>query len=201
MLYKKWSLAAAGIFTLCILLVSYSPHTFNKKGFDTINVDGGIISGTTNQAGDIHIFKGIPFAAPPVGDLRWKEPQPVMPWSGIKKCNAFGPSPMQNSPVPFGPWSEEYLIPKEPISEDCLYLNVWTGAASAKEKRPVIVWIYGGGFVSGGTGVPVYDGEAMAKKGIIYVSVNYRVGIFGFFAHPDLTKESGHNASGNYGLM
>jgi len=125
----------------------------------------------------------------------------VVPWSGIKKCEAFGASPMQNSPVPFGPWSEEYLIPKDPISEDCLYLNVWTGAASAKEKRPVIVWIYGGGFTSGGTGAPVYDGEAMAKKGVIFVSVNYRVGIFGFFAHPDLTKESGHNASGNYGLM
>ncbi len=108
---------------------------------------------------------------------------------------------MQNNPVPFGPWSVEYLIPKEPISEDCLYLNVWTGASSAKEKRPVVIWIYGGGFVSGGTGVPVYDGVAMAKKGIIFVSANYRVGIFGFFALPGLTKESAHHASGNYGLL
>ncbi|MEO7801870.1 MAG: carboxylesterase family protein, partial [Ginsengibacter sp.] len=87
------------------------------------------------------------------------------------------------------------------INEDCLYLNVWTGAKSKREKRPVLVWIYGGGFGSGGSGVPIYDGEAMAKKGIIFVSINYRVGIFGFFAHPELTKESGHNASGNYGLM
>ena len=149
-----------------------------------------MISGTTDSSGDIHIFKGIPFAAPPVGNFRWKAPQPVVPWQGIKKCDAFGPSPMQGNPVPFGPWSQEYLIPKEPISEDCLYLNVWTGANSAKEKRPVLVWIYGGGFMSGGSGVPIYDGEAMAKKGIIFVSINYRVGIFGFFALPELTKES-----------
>jgi len=108
---------------------------------------------------------------------------------------------MQKEPVPFSMWSAEWLIPKEPISEDCLYLNVWTGATDPKEKRPVLVWIYGGGFVSGGAAVPVYDGEAMAKKGVIVVSCNYRVGIFGFFAHPDLTAESSNNASGNYGLL
>jgi para-nitrobenzyl esterase len=98
-------------------------------------------------------------------------------------------------------WSEEFLIPKEPISEDCLYLNVWTGAKASLEKRPVLVWIYGGGFNSGGSAVPIYDGEAMAQKGIVFVSINYRVGIFGFLAHPQLTKESGVNASGNYGLL
>jgi para-nitrobenzyl esterase len=98
-------------------------------------------------------------------------------------------------------WSQEFLIPEEPISEDCLTLNVWTGAKSVNEKRPVLVWIYGGGFMSGGSAVPIYDGEAMAKKGIVFVGINYRVGIFGFFAHPELTKESGNNASGNYGLM
>ena len=173
----------------------------HKAPFETIKVDGGMISGATNATGDVHIFKGIPFAAPPVGDLRWKEPQPVVSWSGIKKCDAFGASPMQGSPEPFGPWSAEFLIPKTPISEDCLYLNVWTGASSAKEKRPVVLWIYGGGFVSGGSGVPVYDGEAMAKKGVIFVSANYRVGIFGFFALPDLAKESAHHSSGNYALL
>ena len=173
----------------------------NNNAFETVKVDGGLISGTTDSSGNIHIFKGIPFAAPPVGDLRWKAPQPVVPWDGIKKCDAFGPSPMQGNPVPFGPWSQEFLIPKEPISEDCLYLNVWTGANSASEKRPVVVWIYGGGFSSGGSGVPIYDGTAMAKKGIVFVSINYRVGIFGFFALPELTKESPHNASGNYGLL
>ncbi len=171
-----------------------------------VRVTGGQITGTTTADGDVQIFKGIPFAAPPVGELRWKAPQPVVPWSGVRKCEQFGPSPMQGSPAPFGPWSAEYLIPKEPISEDCLYLNVWSGAKSVKEKRlqkrlPVLVWIYGGGFSSGGSGVPIYDGEAMARKGIVFVSLNYRVGPFGFLAHPELTKESGRNASGNYGLM
>ncbi len=188
----------------CIILLSAIGFSFMKtqeNSLDVVKTDTGLISGTTNSNGDIHIFRGIPFAAPPVGNLRWKAPQPVLPWSGVRICNAFGPSPMQGAPVPFSMWSEEFLIPKAPISEDCLYLNVWSGAKSPGEKRPVIVWIYGGGFGSGGSAVPIYDGEAMAKKGILFVSINYRVGIFGFFAYPELTKESGRNASGNYGLM
>ncbi len=199
MIPNKIKIITRGLFTVVVAIISFA--FVLKKPFDTIKVDGGLISGTTDSSGAIHIFKGIPFAASPVGDLRWKAPQPVVPWKGIKKCDAFGPSPMQGNPVPFGPWSKEYLIPKEPISEDCLYLNVWTGANSAEEKRPVLVWIYGGGFMSGGSGVPIYDGEAMAKKGIIFVSINYRVGIFGFLALPELTKESPYNASGNYGLL
>ncbi len=189
---------------ICIILLAgtgFSSFNIQKNSLDIVNTNAGSVSGTTNSNGDIHIFRGIPFAAPPVGNLRWKAPQPVLPWSGIRKCNAFGPSPMQGTPVPFSMWSEEFLIPKTPISEDCLYLNVWSGAKSSNEKRPVIVWIYGGGFGSGGAGVPIYDGEAMAKKGIVFVSINYRVGIFGFFSYPELTKESGRNASGNYGLM
>src|SRR6476620_2662270 len=172
-----------------------------KPSYDlsVVKTDAGLVSGTLKQ--DIHIFKGIPFAAPPVGDLRWKAPQPVHQWGGVKVCDKFSASPMQASPAPFSMWTEEFLIPKEPISEDCLYLNVWTGASSSKEKRPVLVWIYGGGFGSGGTAVPIYDGEAMAKKGIVFVSINYRVGIFGFFAHPELTAESKNHASGNYGLL
>jgi para-nitrobenzyl esterase len=164
-----------------------------------ITVTGGKISGAVPA--DIATFKGIPFAAPPVGSLRWKNPQPVIPWQGVKQCTAFGPSPMQGEPAPFSMWTEEFLIPKQPISEDCLYLNVWTGAKKSTEKRPVLVWIYGGGFMSGGSAVPLYDGEALAKKGIVVVSINYRVGIFGFLAHPELSAESGHNVSGNYGLM
>jgi len=196
---QKTLLAFAAILLAVAGILAFSP--VKKVAFDAVKVDGGLIAGTTNTAGDVHVFKGVPFAAPPVGNLRWKAPQPVAAWQGVKKCDAFGASPMQGSPTPFGPWSAEYLIPKEPISEDCLYLNVWTAAANPKEKRPVIVWIYGGGFASGGTGCAIYDGEAMAKKGIVFVSVNYRVGIFGFFAHPELSKEAPYGSSGNYGLL
>jgi para-nitrobenzyl esterase len=175
--------------------------TFIPDASAPVQVTGGQVSGSLNKTGEVRIYRGIPFAASPVGELRWKAPQPVKPWSGVRKCDAFGPSPMQGTPAPFSMWSEEFLIPKAPISEDCLYLNVWTGAKSSTAKQPVVVWIYGGGFGSGGSAVPIYDGEATAKKGVVFVSINYRVGPFGFFAHPELTKESGHNASGNYGLM
>lgn len=178
-----------------------APVTHVQAQFERVQVEGGMISGTMDPQGGIREFKGIPFAAPPVGALRWREPQPVVSWTGVRKCDSFGPSPMQGKPVPFSMWSQEFLIPASPIGEDCLYLNVWTGAKTAGERRPVLVWIYGGGFVSGGSGVPIYDGAAMARKGIIFVSINYRVGIFGFFAHPELTLESGHHASGNYGLL
>jgi para-nitrobenzyl esterase len=189
------------IFTNIVFTLNSIAQPSNQTTLEKIKVDGGFISGSRSAKGDIHIFKGIPFAAPPLAELRWKAPQPVVSWSGTKLCDKFGPSPMQGKPAAFSMWSEEFLIPKEPISEDCLYLNVWTGAVTEKEKRPVLVWIYGGGFVSGGSAAPIYDGEAMAKKGIVFVSINYRVGIFGFFAHPELTKESGNNASGNYGIM
>lgn len=177
---------------------SFIPPTADLS---TVKTEAGLVSGTKNTEGNIQIFRGIPFAAPPLEELRWKAPQPVKPWTGVKKCDSFGPSPMQAKPAPFSMWSEEFLIPAAPISEDCLYLNVWTGAKSSAEKRPVMVWIYGGGFNSGGSGVPIYDGESFAKKGIVFVSINYRVGVFGFLAHPELSRESGKNTSGNYGLM
>ena len=113
---------------------------------------------------------------------------------------AFSASPIQAKPVPFLCWSKEFIAPPAPLSEDCLYLNVWTGASSASEKRPVFVWIYGGGFISGSAGCAIYDGLEYAKKGIVFVSINYRVGALGFMAHPELTKE-GNGSSGNYGLM
>ena len=183
-----------------LLFTSISSFSQTDKT-PVVKTDAGLISGVTNNDGIVKIFKGIPFVAPPVDELRWKAPQPAQHWNGVKKCDTFSASPMQNSPVPFSMWSEEFLIPKEPISEDCLYLNVWTTATSSNKKLPVLVWVYGGGFVSGGSAVPIYDGEAMAKKGIVFVSINYRVGIFGFFAHPELTKESPDHASGNYGLL
>lgn len=169
--------------------------------FRIVNVEGGKISGTKNEKGDVNIFKGIPFAAPPIGNLRWKAPAPVKPWSGVKECTAFGPSPMQGKPMPFGVYTPEFLIPEEPISEDCLHLNVWTAAKTPNEKRPVLVWIYGGGFSSGGSACAIYDGEALAQKGVVFVSINYRVGVMGFFAHPELSRENSFNASGNYGLL
>jgi len=185
--------------SVSVLFYSFQTRNTNSKNPDTVRIEPGMISGIKSKLSGVVAFKGIPFAAPPVGDLRWKTPQPVQPWSGVKKCDDFGPSPMQGKPIPFAVYTPEFLIPEKPISEDCLYLNVWTKAHKG-DKRPVFVWIYGGGFTSGGTAVPIYDGEAMAKKGIIFVSVNYRVGVFGFLAHPDLTKESPDKASGNYGL-
>ncbi|OOQ61448.1 carboxylesterase/lipase family protein [Mucilaginibacter pedocola] len=179
---------------LCTIALAQAP-------FKTVKTDAGQISGTESSDGVVHSYKGIPFAAPPLGNLRWKAPQPVKPWTGVKVCTDFSKMPMQGKPNEFGVYTREFLIKDEPLSEDCLYLNVWTGAKTPTEKRPVLVWIYGGGFVSGGTNVPIYDGEALARKGVILVSLNYRVGIFGFFAHPELTKESPNKASGNYGLM
>ena len=168
---------------------------------DSILVEGGLISGKTDSSGQVKIFKGIPFATPPLGELRWKAPQAVQPWEGIKACTENPSAPMQNPPVPFFAWSAEFLIPAEPISEDCLYLNVWTAAERMDEKRPVMVWIYGGGFSSGGNTVPLYDGEELAKKGIVVVALNYRVGMLGFLAHPDLSAENPDQTSGNYGIL
>jgi len=183
-----------------MIFYSFTVSKQISKNDDTISIEGGKISGIKSTASDVVAFKGIPFAAPPVGELRWKAPQPVVPWSGVKQCDAFGSSPMQGTPRPFMVYTSEFLIPEQPISEDCLYLNVWTNAHKGA-KHPVFLWIYGGGFSSGGTAVPIYDGEAMAKKGVIFVSANYRVGVFGFLAHPGLTKESPNHASGNYGLL
>lgn len=158
----------------------------------TVAVAGGTIEGV--QQDGVFIYKGIPFAAPPVGDLRWKSPQPVIPWEGIKKTDKFAPGPMQDTE--FG----KMLGGPQEISEDCLYLNVWTGAEKIDEKRPVMVWIYGGGFGIGMTSSPAYDGTNLAKKGVILVSVTYRVGPMGFLAHPELSAESGQG-SGAYGIQ
>ncbi len=168
---------------------------------EIIKVEEGKIQGIHDDQSDIYAFKGVPFAAPPTGDLRWKAPQQVKSWNGIKNCTEFGPSAMQGKPEPFSMWTSEFIAPAKPLSEDCLYLNVWTGAKNNKEKRPVLVFIHGGAFMSGSGSVPVYDGVEMAKKGLVFVTINYRLGIFGFLAHPELTAESPNKASGNYGLL
>ncbi len=198
---KKLTTIAFGILILAVPILLFSFVFDGAKPLSVVRTDAGLVSGVKNSSGDVISFKGVPFAAPPVNGLRWKAPQPAQHWDGVKKCDAFGPSPMQAKPVPFMVYTSEFLIPEKPISEDCLYLNVWTNARTKADKKAVFVWIYGGGFTSGGTACPIYDGEAMAKKGILFVSVNYRVGVFGFLAHPELTKESPDKASGNYGLM
>jgi para-nitrobenzyl esterase len=167
-----------------------------------VKVQGGTISGVPGRTPSITVFKGIPFAAPPVGDLRWRAPEPVIPWRGVKKADTFGASCIQtlSGPNGMGPWTYEFMTHNE-ISEDCLYLNLWTPAKSAAAKLPVFVWVYGGAFNSGSGQVPIYDGNGLAAKGLVVVNFNYRVGILGFLAHPELTAESGHHASGDYGLL
>ena len=154
----------------------------------------GPLEGSTAASG-VHIFKGVPFAAPPVGALRWREPQPVQNWTTVRSAKEFGPRAMQQ------PLFGDMNFRSKGVSEDCLYLNVWTAAKSAKERRPVLVYLYGGGFVAGDGSEPRYDGDAMAQRGIVAITVNYRLGVFGFLAHPELSRESAHRASGNYGFL
>ncbi len=165
-----------------------------------VSVEGGLVSGVAGSDAQVQVFKGIPFVAPPVGDGRWAAPKPVKAWSGVRTGDKFSASCPQSIVSERKPWTHEFMAHNE-ISEDCLYLNVWTAAKSASEKRAVYVYIYGGGFQEGSAAVPVYDGEGLAKKGLVVVTFNYRLGVLGFLAHPELSKESGHNASGNYGLM
>jgi para-nitrobenzyl esterase len=160
-----------------------------------VRTEAGVVAGTKSADGKVAVFKGIPFAAPPVGELRWKEPEPVTPWRGVRKATEFGARCMQARIF------EDMVFRDAGPSEDCLYLNVWTPGISAKTKLPVMVWIYGGGFQAGATSEPRQDGEHLAHRGVVIVSMNYRLGIFGFFSHPGLTAESPHHASGNYGLM
>jgi para-nitrobenzyl esterase len=187
------------IVLLVIGLASCKTPEPPKFSMSVVRTEGGLVSGTSKDS--VYIFKGVPFAAPPINDLRWKEPQPLESWEDTLACTTFAPSPMQNDPKPFMMWSEEFIAPPQPLSEDCLYLNIWTAAKSPDAKLPVLVWIYGGGFTSGSGACAVYDGEGLAREGIVYVTINYRVGIFGFMAHGDLTSESPHKSSGNYGLM
>jgi len=184
---------------------------------EQVRIDSGLVAGTASGQPTVRVFKGIPFAAPPLGENRWKAPQPVAKWDGVRQADAFGApcaagagggrgggggrgaaapgAAAQAAPAPAAP-------PREPArAEDCLYLNVWTSANSPNERRPVMVWIYGGGFTGGSGGLAWYDGENLAAKGPVIVTFNYRLGALGFFSHPELAKESGHNASGNYGMM
>ncbi len=153
---------------------------------DPVQLTYGQVSGVEIEDG-VTVYRGIPFAAPPVGDLRWKPPQPPIPWQGVRTADTFGPACMQGR--------------SQLLSEDCLYLNVWTGAESAEAGLPVMVWIHGGGWSSGASSVGIYDGAGFAEKGVVLVSVNYRMNAFGFMAHPALSAESERGVSGNYGIL
>ena len=168
----------------CLLLLG------NVVAATPIKVDGGRVEGTVENG--LGVYRGIPFAAPPIRDLRWRAPQPVKPWRGVRRADKFAPGCMQAA----GP-----ATAVQPPSEDCLYLNVWTPARSSSERLPVMVWIHGGGFRAGATSEPIYDGAELAKKGVVLVSITYRLGAFGFLAHPGLSAENPEHVSGNYGLL
>ncbi|WP_091380248.1 carboxylesterase/lipase family protein [Mucilaginibacter mallensis] len=183
------------IILLLLAIISGIAFSFAQTGSNVqVKITNGLLQGVVETSG-IHSFKGIPYAQPPLADLRWKEPRPPKNWAGVHVADHFGPQAMQP------PVFSDMMFRSNGKSEDCLYLNVWTPAKSAKEKLPVLVYFYGGGFIAGDGSEYRYDGEALAKKGIVTVTINYRLGIFGFFAHPELTKESPHHSSGNYGLM
>jgi para-nitrobenzyl esterase len=173
------------VLTLSMLLISHAAIAQIPQA----KVTGGTVSGVLE--GDLSVFKGIPFAAPPTGALRWRAPAPVAAWSGMKKTIAFADACMQ-------PANSQGNT--APVNEDCLYLNVWTPAKSSNEKRPVIVWVHGGGYVGGSTSIPMYDGKGFAEKGVLFVSLAYRLGPYGFLAHPELSRESG-KGSGAYGIQ
>ncbi len=182
-------------FALLIMACSIPPASAQTadKIMLQVKTANGILEGVDESG--ISSFKGVPFAQPPVGNLRWREPQPAKNWQGIKKADQFGPRAMQL------PLFGDMNFRSNGMSEDCLYLNIWTPAHTATDKLPVLVYFYGGGFVAGDGSEPRYEGLSLARRGIVTITVNYRLSVFGFLAHPELTKESPNHASGNYGLM
>jgi para-nitrobenzyl esterase len=175
---------------LSILLITLTA----AASAETIRIDSGTLQGGVGTDPSIRVYRGVPFAAPPVGDHRWAPPQPVAKWTGVRKADQFGAHCVQARVF-------DDIIFRGEMNEDCLNLTVWTPAKSARERLPVYVWFYGGGFSAGGSDEPRYDGESIAKHGIVVVNANYRLGVFGFLSHPELTAESPHKASGDYGLL
>jgi para-nitrobenzyl esterase len=172
---------------LIVLVAIFFTSLIKAQQPAPVKVEGGLVQGTYEDS--LTVYKGIPFAEPPIGDLRWRAPQPPAKWVGVKQATKFAPGPIQSGNPPSGK------------SEDCLYLNIWTPAKSTNDRIPVLVWIYGGGFGAGATSEKNYSGENLAKKGVVLVSIAYRVGQLGFLAHPELTRENPKNVSGNYGLL
>src|ERR1035437_1994006 len=181
------------VYLLALLTISFSAFAQLNNNAPQVKTANGILEGV-NRSG-IKIFKGVPFAAPPVGQYRWREPQPVKNWEGVLKADKFSLRPMQK------PVFSDMIFLSDKISEDCLYLNVWTAAITGNEKLPALVYFYGGGLIAGSGDELRYAGETLARKGIITITVNYRLGIFGFFSLPELSKESPNHTSGNYGYL
>ncbi len=179
---------------LALLLGMHAVHGQQLR-YVQLRTANGVLEGVVSPDGKVRTFKGIPYAAPPVGPLRWKAPQPAPPWTGVRRAVDYPPRCMQ------GHIFNDMVFNDEGPSEDCLYLNLWMPANPPQAKLPVMVWIHGGGFVAGSSSEPRQDAGNLSKKGVMVVSFNYRLGVFGFFAHPELTKESEHKASGNYGLL
>ena len=174
---------------------------------EQVKIDSGVVAGTVSGRPTVRVFKGIPFAAPPLAGNRWRAPQPVAKWEGVRKADAFG-APCTPGPVGGGRGARGApgaavpgATPPAAPSEDCLYLNVWTSATSANDRRPVMVWLHGGGFTQGSGSDVLFDGENLASKGPVIVTINYRLGVLGFFAHPELSSESDRHVAGNYGLL
>jgi para-nitrobenzyl esterase len=198
----------AMLFAIAVLIGFTAVHAVSNTGSDQssipfladpIKTGAGYVSGTLiGDAGkEVRIYRGIPYAAPPVGDLRWKPPQPVVPWQGVRECTQLGPWATQLFPT--GEWAGS--IPESQMSEDCLYLNLLTPAKAAKEKLPVMVWLHGGGLDAGSSNQPVYNTPYLPQHGVVLVSVGHRLGAMGFLAHPALSAESPNHASGNYGML
>ena len=186
------------IFSLMLigLCIAITTNAQNNNSFAVqTTVENGVIEGNYDTKTGIQKYLGVPFAKPPVGELRWKAPQPLSNWTGVKETKKFGPRPMQA--IVFGDMNSR----SNGLSEDCLYLNVWTPAKRNTKDLPVLLYYYGGGNVAGDGSEPRYDGESMAKKGIVVVTCNYRLNIFGFLAHPELSAEAPYKASGNYGML
>lgn len=183
---------------LLLALVCYQSQAANP----VLTIEGGKVQGVTTDIKGVYVYRGIPYAAPPIKALRWKAPQPVVPWQGVKIADKFGHPAFQVVHYPGGYTTEWGYGDESPYSEDCLYLNVWTKAPGKTDKKlPVALWIHGGGYREGWGSEPEFDGQEWGNKDVVLVSINYRLGVFGFLTHPELSKENPHHVSGNYGIL
>jgi para-nitrobenzyl esterase len=187
--------ARATLFSAGLAAVVATLFSLSAGAAETIRLDSGVMADVAADASGVRLFKGIPFAAPPTGELRWQGPAPVKPWEGMRQAQDWGPRCMQSNRL------GDIDSDNKRMDEDCLYLNVWTPAKSATDKLPVMVWIHGSSNNVGAGSQPDYHGNHLAAKGVIVVTVNYRLDVFGFLTHPELTKEAGAHVSGNYGLL